>query len=86
MRRAAGAALSGFVQARRGVYSCARAALTSWECCALGCPPRHVSPRLCCLEQPGGAYRGGRTCVRTGCGHDGFGLAERHVFGGVSPA
>ena len=35
MPRAAGAALSGLVQARRGVYGCARAAQTSWESCAL---------------------------------------------------
>ena len=43
---AAGAALGGFVQARRGAYGCARAAQTSWECCALGVR-LGVSPRDC---------------------------------------
>ena len=80
---AAGAALGGFVQARRGAYGCARAAQTSWECCALGVR-LGVSPRDCVvlgsLEARSGHMRA------TGCGHAGLGRAGQHVSGGASPA
>ena len=83
---AAGAALGGFVQARRGAYGCARAAQTSWECCALGVR-LGVSPRDSVLFWA--AWKrvpGGKHMRATGCGHAGLGRAGQHVSGGASPA